>query len=118
VLVILGGVIGVAHLAGQAAAAGGDTLLTLMAVLSLNLALMNRLPIPVLDGGALLFCFFEWIRGRPAPDRVQDFTTRAGLVVIMSLFFYSTIHDLAGLGVFNWIPDIASAAATAHIVPN
>ena len=117
-LVILGGVIGVAHLAGQAAAAGGDTLLTLMAVLSLDLALMNRLPIPVLDGGALLFCFFEWIRGRPAPDRVQDFATRAGLVVIMSFFFYSTIHDLAGLGVFNWIPDIASAATTEHVVPN
>ena len=90
------GVIGVAHLAGQAAAAGGDTLLTLMAVLSVNLALMNLLPIPVLDGGALLFCFFEWIRGRPAPDHVQDFATRAGIVMIMSLFFYSTIHDRQG----------------------
>jgi regulator of sigma E protease len=112
------GVIGVAHLAGQAAAAGGDTLLTLMAVLSVNLALMNLLPIPVLDGGAFLFCFFEWIRGRPAPDRVQDFATRAGLVVIMCLFLYSTLHDLAGLGVFDWIPDIARAATTAHIVPN
>jgi regulator of sigma E protease len=98
------GVIGVAHLAGQAAAAGGDTLLTLMAVLSINLALMNLLPLPVLDGGAFLFCFIEWIRGRPAPDRIQDFATRAGIAVIMTLFLYTTVHDLAGLGVFNWIP--------------
>ena len=89
-----------------------------MAVLSVNLALMNLFPIPVLDGGALLFCFFEWIRGRPAPDRVQDFARQAGIVVIMSLFLYSTIHDLAGLGVFNWIPDIASAATTELVVPN
>jgi regulator of sigma E protease len=112
------GVIGVAHLAGEAAAAGGDTVLTLMAVLSINLALMNLLPIPVLDGGALLFCFFEWIRGRPAPDPVQDLATRAGLIVIMCLFLYSTVHDLAGLGVFNWIPEIASSATTAHVLPN
>ena len=112
------GVIGVARLAGQAAEAGGDTLLTLMAVLSVNLALMNLLPIPVLDGGAFLFCFYEWIRGRPAPERVHDFATRAGLAVIMFLFLYSTVHDLVGLGVLHWIPDIAHAATEAHLVQN
>ena len=112
------GMIGVAHLAGQAAVAGGDTFLTLMAILSVNLALMNLLPIPVLDGGAFLFCLFEWVRGRPAPEGVQAFATKAGIAVIMSLFLYSTIHDLAGLGVFDWIPDVANAATGAHIVPN
>ena len=104
------GIIGVAHLAGEAAQAGGDTLLTLMAVLSINLALMNLLPIPVLDGGAFLFCFFEWIHGRPAPDSVQDFATRGGIAVIMALFAFTTVHDLAGLGVFDWVTGVANGA--------
>ena len=112
------GIIGVAHLAGQAAQAGSDTLLTLMAVLSINLALLNLMPIPVLDGGAFLFCLVEWIRGRPAPARVQDFATRAGLTVILCMFFYTTVHDLAGLGVFNWVAAAANAASGAHIIPN
>jgi regulator of sigma E protease len=112
------GIIGVAHLAGQAARAGGDTLLTLMAVLSINLALMNLLPIPVLDGGAFLFCFFEWLRGRPAPERVQDFATRGGVALIMALFLYTTVHDLAGLGLFDWASGIANAATGALVVPN
>ena len=104
------GMIGVAHLAGQAAQAGGDELLILMAVLSINLALMNLLPIPVLDGGAFLFCFFEWVCGRPAPDHVQDFATRAGVAVVMALFFYTTVHDLAGLGIFDWLIGVVKAA--------
>lgn len=112
------GIIGVAHLAGQAAQAGGDTLLTLMAVLSINLALMNLLPIPVLDGGALLFCFFEWVRGWPAPERLQDFATRGGVALIMALFLYTTLHDLAGLGLFSWVAGIANASTGAHIGPN
>jgi regulator of sigma E protease len=110
--------IGVAHLAGEAAQAGGDTFLTLIAVLSINLALLNLLPIPVLDGGAFLFCFYEWVRGRPAPERVQDFATRGGVAVIMTLFAYTTLHDLAGLGLFHWFTNIANAATGAHIVPN
>ena len=109
------GIIGVAHLAGQAAQAGGDTLLTLMAVLSINLALMNLVPIPVLDGGALLFCLFEWLRGRPAPERVQDYATRGGVALIMALFLYTTVHDLAGLGVFDWLPGIARTASKVQI---
>ena len=112
------GIIGVAHLAGQAAQAGDDTLLTLMAVLSINLALMNLLPIPVLDGGAFLFCFFEWVRGEPAPARVQDFATRGGVAAIIALFLYTTVHDLAGLGVFDWAAGIANAATGAHVVPD
>jgi regulator of sigma E protease len=97
------GVLEVAHLAGQAAVAGGASLVILTAVLSVNLALMNLLPIPVLDGGALLFCAVEWIRGRPAPPRVLDFATRSGAALIAMLFIASTLHDLAGFGVFRWL---------------
>jgi hypothetical protein len=90
-----------------------------MAVLSVNLGLMNILPIPVLDGGAFLFCFIELIRGKPAPDRIRDFATRAGVAAIFEPFsFTQQFHNLAGLGVFNWILTIANAANGAHIVPN
>ncbi|MCB8877424.1 M50 family metallopeptidase [Acidisoma silvae] len=98
------GMIGVAHLAGEAAASGPIQLLALTALLSVNLALMNLLPIPVLDGGAFLFCLFEWIAGRPASARVQELATRTGVAAIAGLFALSTFHDLAGFGLFQWLP--------------
>ena len=60
------GVLGITQLAGQAAVSGDTSIFTLIAILSANLALMNLMPIPVLDGGALAFCAAEWMRGRPA----------------------------------------------------
>ncbi|MDE1907166.1 MAG: RIP metalloprotease [Rhodospirillales bacterium] len=98
------GMLGVAHLAGEAAASGPFQLLALTAVLSVNLFLMNLLPIPVLDGGAFLFCIFELVAGRPASDRVQALATRTGVAAIAGLFALSTIHDLAGFGLFQWLP--------------
>ncbi len=98
------GMLGVAHLAGVAAARGPIQLLALTAVLSINLALMNLLPIPVLDGGAFLFCLFEWVAGRPASARVQELATRTGVAAIAGLFALSTFHDLAGFGLFQWLP--------------
>ena len=98
------GMLGVAHLAGVAAASGPIQLLALTAVLSINLALMNLLPIPVLDGGAFLFCLFEWVAGRPASARVQELATRTGVAAIAGLFALSTFHDLASFGLFQWLP--------------
>ena len=97
------GMLGVAHLAGEAAASGPFQLLALTAVLSINLALMNLLPIPVLDGGAFLFCIFEWLAGRPASPRAHEFATRTGVAAIAGLFAFSTLHDLAGFGLFQWL---------------
>jgi regulator of sigma E protease len=97
------GMLGVAHLAGEAAATGPLQLLALTAVLSVNLFLMNLLPIPVLDGGAALFCLFELLAGRPASDRVQELATRTGVAAIAGLFALSTFHDLAGFGLFQWL---------------
>jgi regulator of sigma E protease len=98
------GILGVTQLAGEAAATSTMTLLALTAVLSVNLALMNLLPIPVLDGGALLFCMIEWLRGRPAPVPVQDFATRVGAATIAACFAFFILHDLSGFGVLQWIP--------------
>ena len=90
------GTLEVAHFAGEAAAAGTTQLL----------ALMNLLPIPVLDGGALMFCLIEWLRGRPAPQHVQDFATRTGIAAIASIFALTTLHDLAGFGLFQWLAGV------------
>ncbi len=97
------GMLGVAHLAGEAAASGPFQLFALTAVLSINLCLMNLLPIPVLDGGAFLFCLFEWLAGRPASAKAQDFATRTGVAAIAGLFALSTLHDLAGFGLIQWL---------------
>jgi regulator of sigma E protease len=100
----LPGILGVTRLAGEAAATSITTLLALTAVLSVNLALVNLLPIPVLDGGALLFCLVEWLRGRPAPAPVQDFATRVGGATIAGCFAFFILHDLSGFGILQWIP--------------
>jgi regulator of sigma E protease len=97
------GILGVAPMAGEAASAGATQIFALTAVLSINLALMNLLPIPVLDGGAFLFCLVEWLRGRPAPDHVQDFATRMSATAIAGVFMLTTLHDLAGFGLFQWL---------------
>ena len=99
----IAGVVGVAQLTGQAAQEGAGPFLALIAILSANLALMNLLPIPVLDGGALLFCAAELVLRRPLPARAQAFGTRAGVAVLASLFMLTTLHDLAQTGLFRWI---------------
>lgn len=90
------GVIGITQLAGQAAVAGDTSLFTLIAILSANLALMNLFPIPVLDGGGLLFCAVEWVRGRPLSSQLQDFATRTGVAAMLAMFLLSMLHDLSG----------------------
>ena len=95
------GVLGIAQLAGEAAQAGNRSIFILIAILSANLALMNMLPIPVLDGGAFLFCMAEWVRGRPASARLTEFATRSGIAAIAAVFMLSMLHDLAGFGLFR-----------------
>jgi len=99
----IAGVVGVAQLTGQAAEQGMAPLLALVAILSANLALMNLIPIPILDGGALLFCAIELALRRPLSPRVQDVSTRTGLAVLASLFVMTTLHDLDGMGLFRWL---------------
>jgi regulator of sigma E protease len=70
---------------------------------SANLALMNLLPIPVLDGGALLFCAAEMVLRRPLPARAQAFCTHAGVAALATLFMLTTLHDLARTGLFRWL---------------
>jgi regulator of sigma E protease len=97
----LGGPLRIAQLSGQVAQLGLASLISFIAVLSVNLGLINLFPIPVLDGGHLLFYLAEAIRGRPIPARAQEYGFRAGLALLAGLFILATWNDLTHLGMFH-----------------
>jgi regulator of sigma E protease len=99
----LGGPLEIARLSGQVAELGAASLVSFIAILSVNLALINLFPIPILDGGHLLFYAAEALRGRPLPARAQEFGFRAGFALLLTLFIFATWNDLAKLGLFTWI---------------
>lgn len=99
----LGGPLRIAQLSGQVAQLGFASLIDFIAVLSVNLGLINLFPIPVLDGGHLVFLAAEAVRGRPIPPRAQEYGFRAGLAVLMTLFVFATWNDLSHLGVVRWV---------------
>lgn len=93
----LGGLIRIGAVTGDAAAAGFAALLTLAALLSINLGLINLFPIPMLDGGHLLFYTIEAIKGRPVPERVQDLALRFGFYVLIGLMLFANLNDILQL---------------------
>ena len=99
----LGGPLRIAQLSGEVAQLGFATLIEFIAVLSVNLGLVNLLPIPVLDGGHLLFFLAEALRGRPLPTRAVEYGFRAGFAVLVGLFVFATWNDLAHLGLVRWV---------------
>ena len=99
----LGGPLRIAQLSGQVAQLGLASLVSFIAILSVNLGLINLFPIPVLDGGHLLFYLAEAIRGRPMPVKAQEFGFRAGLALLAALFVFATWNDLTHLGIFHWV---------------
>ncbi len=98
----IGGPLRIAELSGEVAAMGAASLLSFIAILSVNLGLINLLPIPVLDGGHLLFFLIEAMFGRPLSPRAQEYGFRAGLALLAGLFIFATWNDLAHLGLFHW----------------
>jgi regulator of sigma E protease len=99
----LGGPLRIAQLSGQVAELGIASLISFIAVLSVNLGLINLFPVPVLDGGHLVFYLFEGLRGRPLPQRAQEYGFRAGLAFLACLFVFATWNDLTHLGLFRWV---------------
>ena len=102
----LGGPLRIAQLSGQVAQLGIGSLISFIAVLSVNLGLINLFPVPVLDGGHLVFYFFEALRGRPLPQRAQEYGFRAGLAFLVGLFVFATWNDLTHLGLFRWVASL------------
>jgi regulator of sigma E protease len=99
----LGGPIMIAHLSGQVADLGLASLVRFIALLSVNLGLVNLLPIPVLDGGHLMFYALEALRGRPVPARTQEYGYRVGIAIIVCVFLMISINDLKREGAFLWV---------------
>ncbi|UYV13383.1 MAG: site-2 protease family protein [Phycisphaera sp.] len=90
----LKGPVGIAHLGTRVADRGLIWLLFFMALISVNLAVVNFLPLPIVDGGQFLFIIFEWIRGKPVPEAVQSIATVAGLLLIGAAFLVVTFNDI------------------------
>ena len=96
----LGGPIRIAKITGQVAEYGIVPFLSIMAYISISLGLINLFPIPMLDGGHLMFYFFEKILGRPLSQKTQEGFFRIGLFLLFSLMFFVTFNDLKELGLF------------------
>jgi regulator of sigma E protease len=104
----LGGPIRIAQLSGKVAQDGAVSLLYFMAALSVNLALINLLPIPVLDGGHLLLYGIEAVTRRPLNKRVIEYAFRAGIVFVVGLMLLATWNDLKSLEVIDFFRRLVS----------
>ncbi|MFY9895690.1 MAG: RIP metalloprotease RseP [Xanthobacteraceae bacterium] len=93
----LGGPIRIAQMSGQVASFGFVPLIQLAAVLSVSIGLLNLFPIPLLDGGHLLFYAIEALRGRPLSERAQEVGFRIGLAIVLMLMIFATFNDIVHL---------------------
>ena len=96
----LGGPIRIAKITGQVAEIGFIPFLSIMAYISISLGLINLFPIPLLDGGHLMFYGFEKILGRPLSQKTQEGFFRIGMFLLLFLMFFATFNDLKDLGLF------------------
>jgi regulator of sigma E protease len=93
----VGGPLGIARISGQVASIGMAALIHLAAVLSISIGLLNLFPVPLLDGGHLLFYAVEAIRGRPLSERAQEMGFRIGLALVLMLMVFATYNDILHL---------------------
>jgi len=93
----LGGPIRIAQMSGQVASFGFVPLIQLAAVLSVSIGLLNLFPIPLLDGGHLLFYLIEGVRGRPLSEKAQEVGFRIGLAIVLMLMIFATFNDIVHL---------------------
>jgi regulator of sigma E protease len=103
----LGGPIRIAQMSGQVAEVGLPSVFWFLAVLSINLGLINLFPVPMLDGGHLMFYGLEAVRGRPISERVMEIGFRIGLGLVLSLFVFVTFQDLSRFeGIANFFRNL------------
>ena len=99
----LGGPLRIAQFSGEAASAGAISFAYLVALISINLGFINLLPVPMLDGGHLLFYAVEAIRRRPVAPEVQEWAFRSGLLLLLGLMLFVTFNDLSAFGLWRGI---------------
>ncbi len=97
----LGGPIRIAKISGQVADIGILAFISMMAYISISLGLVNLFPIPMLDGGHLMFYAIEKVLGRPLSQKTQEGFFRIGMFLLISLMFFTTFNDLKDLGLFK-----------------
>ncbi len=90
----LSGAISIAEVAGDAASAGAGNFFWLVALLSAGIGFLNLLPIPVLDGGHLLFYTWEAVARRPPSERAMDILTRVGMALVLTLMIFGLTNDI------------------------
>ena len=93
----LSGPITIAKVAGASAESGVADFLNFLAILSISLGVLNLLPIPVLDGGHLMFYLIEWVRGRPLSERVQTWGVQIGITLVFGVMILAIANDLGRL---------------------
>ena len=93
----LGGPVGIALMSGEAAKLGFDVLIRWVAAISVSIGLLNLFPIPLLDGGHLLFYGLEAVRGRPLSERTQEIGFRIGFAIVLMLLVFATYNDIPRL---------------------
>ncbi len=96
----IGGPIRIAQVTGQVASISFVALLNLAAVLSVSIGLINLFPVPMLDGGHLMYYAIEAVRGKPLSERMQDFGMRVGLALVVMLMLFATYNDIRHLSIF------------------
>ena len=96
----LGGPIKIAKITGQVAQLGMIAFLSITAYISISLGFINLFPIPMLDGGHLMFYAFEKVLGRPLTQKTQESFFRIGLFLLIFLMLFTTINDLKDIGLF------------------
>ena len=101
------GPIGIAQLSGEVARFGLSSMVEFMALLSISLGLINLFPVPMLDGGHLMFYGLEAVRGRPISERVMEIGFRIGLGLVLTLFVFVTFQDLSRFeGIANFFRNL------------
>ncbi|MHC4356691.1 MAG: site-2 protease family protein, partial [Planctomycetota bacterium] len=105
----LGGPLRIAKMSGQVAEYGLASVIQFMWILSISLGLINLFPIPILDGGHLLFYAIEAVRGRPLGERAQEYGFRIGLALVLSLMVFATWNDIVHhVKVFDFIKNLVT----------
>lgn len=104
----LGGILRIGAYAGNFAQQGIISLIMFTALLSVNLGLINLMPIPMLDGGHLAFFAMETAKGKPMGERFQEYALRVGLVFLLGIMLFATWNDLVQLKVFDYVKNLVS----------
>jgi regulator of sigma E protease len=93
----LSGPISIAKVASDSAKYGLSSYLTILAILSISLGVLNLMPIPVLDGGHIVFHSIEWIKGSPVSEAIQEWSLRIGVSMVLCLMVFALYNDISRL---------------------